>query len=307
MFFGYNVGSTIHRVVESDTNILYEPVNSVVDNFVSNLWSNDNITLITPRAENENDKRGDNMFVEANITAPCLYYDCWLGTNKLDQSINFMHLPAIIHVTNPLTLEKDTYQKYRNILFICYDEDTLKYLTKEIGLQKCYLLSPVLANEFISQNLSLNKKTIDITILQNDYDKTKLEQIASAIQNSIPSLKIEISQSISTNDYISDLFVRSKLMFSLDPISAIEAKYAMCFGTILLGGDARNIHYPGLTYQTTNIEEIVKTTNSLLADYTNLFNKLLLEKNKLLLSNNLNATQNVIKQILNAILDRNTI
>ena len=305
MFFGYNVGSTIHRAVESDTNILYEPVNPVIDNFVSNLWSNDDITLITPHVENG--RRGDNMFVVADIAAPYLYYDCWLGTDKIGQAVDFMHLPAIIHVTNPLILEKTAYQKYRNLLFVCYDEDTLKYLTKEIGLQKCYLLPSVLANEFVSQNLSLSNKTIDITILQNNYDKTKLEQIASTIQNSIPSLKIEISQSISTNEYISDLFSRSKLMFSIDPISAIEVKYAMCFGTILMGGDARNIHYPGLTYQTTNIEEIVKTTNSLLSDYTNLFNKLLLEKNKLLLSNNLNTTQNAIKQILNAILDRTTI
>jgi hypothetical protein len=305
MFFGYNVGSTIHRVVGSDTNILYEPVNPVIDNFVSNLWSNDDITLITPHIENG--RRSDNMFVVSNIAAPYLYYDCWLGTDKIGQTVEFMHLPAIIHVTNPLMLEKTTYQKYRNLLFVCYDEDSLKYLTKEIGLQKCYLLPPVLSNEFVSQNLSLSNKTIDLTILQNDYDKAKLEQIANAIQNSVPSLKIEISESISTNEYISDLFSHSKLMFSVDPISAIEVKYATCFGTILMGGDARNIHYPGLTYQTTNIEEIVKTTNSLLADYTNLFNKLLIEKNKLLLSNNLNTAQNDIKQILNAILDRTTI
>ncbi len=305
MFFGYNVGSTIHRVVDSTINILYEPINPVIDNFVSNLWSNNNTNLIVESLDTGS--RADNMLVMPVIDKPYLYYDCWLGTEKIAQPVDFMHLPAIIHVTNPLTLEKTTYQKYRNLLFVCYDEDTLRYLTKELGLSKCYMLPPVLANDFVSKAVSLDTKTIDLTILQNNYDASKLEQIVNVIRNSIPNLKVEISQPISTNNYISNMFSHSKIIFSLDPISIIEAKYAMCFGTFLLGGDNRNIQYPGLIYQTTNIEEIIKTINSLLSDYVTFFNRLSLEKNKLLLSNNIDIVKNNIQQILHAILDRNTI
>lgn len=305
MFFGYNVGSTLHRALASTTNILYEPINPVVDNFVSNLWSNDNINLIVEPLNTGS--RADNMLVMPSIDNPYLYYDCWLGTEKIAKPVDFMHLPAIIHVTNPLALEKTTYQKYRNLLFVCYDEDTLRYLTKDLGLPKCYMLPPVLANEFVSKTISLNTKTVDLTILQNNYDAAKLEQIVNVIRNSIPSLNIEIAQPISTNSYVSSIFSNSKIMFSLDPISIIEAKYAMCFGTILLGGDNRNIQYPGLIYQTTNIEEIIKTINSLLSDYATFLNRLSLEKNKLLLSNNIDRVKNMIQQILDAILDRTTI
>jgi hypothetical protein len=304
MFFGYNVGSTIHRAVEDQINIIYEPINPIVDNFIANLWGGcENVNIVTGPSETA--VRPDNMMVVKQVDAPPIYYDCWLKSpdNQYEQ-INFMHLPEIMHIVNPLSMDRNAYHKHRHMTFVCYEENTYRYLVQELGIQRCAMINPVINPSFLMNNTSEKLKSVDLTILQNNYDLDRIQQIVNTIQTSIPSLKIQIASSNATNDYIIKILTESKMVFSIDAISIIESKYAISFQTLLLGGDSRNISYPGLVYQTPTIEDMVKTIESIMSDYSGQFNKLTLEKNKLLLDSDIKKTQESIQDILNTILQK---
>jgi hypothetical protein len=188
--------------------------------------------------------------------------------------------------------------------FVCYEENTYRYLVQELGIQRCAMINPVINPSFLMNNTSEKLKSVDLTILQNNYDLDRIQQIVNTIQTSIPSLKIQIASSNATNDYIIKILTESKMVFSIDAISIIESKYAISFQTLLLGGDSRNISYPGLVYQTPTIEDMVKTIESIMSDYSGQFNKLTLEKNKLLLDSDIKKTQESIQDILNTILQK---
>jgi len=299
MFFGYNVGSTIQRAVSDSINVAYQPYNSIIDNYIDNLLDQNNLLVIMPPAESGN--RPGNAFVIPEINAPPIYYDCWIGSVEIAKHLDHMHLPGVINITNLLTTNAQVLQKCRHMTFLCYDQISHHKLTQELGILKTHLIQPSLRDDFVSSNISEKTKTIDIGILQNSNDPLKIEQILATIQTSLPNIKIQIIQPDSTNEYIYKAFSETKIIFSVDPLSIIETKYAMCFCNILFTSDNRSIQYPGLIHNISNIEQIIKGVQPLLSNYSQTFSKISMEKNKMLLDNNFDKAQSDIRDVLSTV------
>jgi hypothetical protein len=299
MFFGYNVGSTIQRSVSKNTHIALQPYNSIVDNFLTNLLDQEDIIAVMPA--NDNGSRPDTVMVIPEMESPPLYYDCWIGSTAIAQHLDPMHMPGIISVDNLLTMNAQILQKCRHMTFICYDAITHERLTKELGITKAYLISPALQDNFISSNISEKQKTVDIAILQNSNDISKIEQIISTIQTSLPDIVTNIIPPDANNTSIQNYLSQTKIILTTEPASIIEAKYAMCFGCLIFTSDNRTIQYPGLVYQVSNIEQIIQGVGPLLSNYQQVFSKLNMEKNKLLLDNNFTQARSQLHNIISIV------
>ena len=299
MFFGYNVGSTIQRAISNTINIAYQPSNTIVDNYISNLLDQPNTLVLMPSLDIG--QRPNNVMVIPEVNAPALYYDCCIGSIEIAKYLDHMHLPGIINVTNLLTINSQVLQKCRHMTFICYDQITYNKLTQELGILKTHLIDPAIIDEFVSNSIYAKNKNIDLAIMQNSNDQSKIEQILTTIQTSLPNIKIQIIQPNSTNEYLYKVLSETKIIFSADPLSIIEARYAMCFGNLLFTSDNRTIQYPGLVYQVSSIDQIIQGIQPLLTNYTQVFNKLSMEKNKMLLDNNFAKTQSDIYNLLSTV------
>jgi len=299
MFFGYNVGSTIQRSVSKNTHIALQPYNSIVDNFLTNALDQPDIIAIMPASDNG--VRPDNVMVIPDMQAPPIYYDCWIGSTTIAQYLDQMHMPGIISVDNLLTMNMQLLQKCRHMTFICYDTITHDRLSKELGILKTHLISPAIHDSFVSDNISEKQKTVDIAILQNSNDINKVEQIISTIQTSLPDIVTHIIPPNADNASIQNYLSQTKIILTTEPVSIIEAKYAMCFGCLIFTSDNRTIQYPGLIYQISNIEQIIQGVKPLLTNYHQVFSKLSMEKNKMLLDNNFTQTQSQLHNIISIV------
>lgn len=299
MFFGYNVGSTIQRAISNTINIAYQPYNTIVDNYISNILDQDNTLVVMPSIDTGH--RPNNVLVINDVNAPPIYYDCWIGSVEIAKYLDHMHLPGILNVPNLLTMNQQVLQKCRHMTFFCYDQITYNKLTQELGILKTHLIEPAILDEFVSNTISEKHKVVDLAIMQNSNDSTKIEQILSTIQTSLPDLNIQIIQPNSSNEYLHKTLSETKIIFSADPLSIIEARYGVCFGNLLFTSDNRTIQYPGLVYQISNIEQIIQGIQPLLANYTQVFNKLSMEKNKMLLDNNFAKGRSDIYNLLSTV------
>jgi hypothetical protein len=298
MFFGYNVGSTIQRTLCSSLHIFYESANSIIDNFITNLCDRENFITIMEGSKKQ--IRPSNVMVIKQMESPPIFYDGWIGNFSALEKLGYMHLPGIINLYNPTTTSIETIQQYRNMWYVCYDNVSYNLLTEKLGLQKCFQIQPALHDSFVSTKISEQQKEIDLAIIQNQYSQDQIEQFVGLIKSSMPNIKISIMESISNNDYIINILSRSKIVMSLDPISIIEAKYAICFGCIFLSSDSRSIQYPGLVYSVPNIQSVTETCGNVLSNYSQILSKLTLEKNRMFLENNFAKSSDML---YNTILD----
>lgn len=291
MFFGYNVGSALHKATSSDVNLLYGITHTLTDNFISNLLDQDSLSIFV---ETSSGTRPENFVTIRDITKPPVFLDTWIGSYKDSQALGFMHIPGIINVPTPHAFDQN--KTTNSLVHICYDDQTLNYLQNlKIPTQ---LIPPAILPAFIQTNIDISHKNIDIGILQNSYPLDRLETILQTIKTSMPNYNIQIFYDNQTNEYLDNQLKQTKVLVTLDPVSPIDLTYATNFCNIIISTNLPANELSNRVYTAQTLEVLLEKSNKILSEYDRLFNILSAEKNRLLLNNNFDNSRKIIISLL---------
>jgi hypothetical protein len=291
MFFGYNVGSTLHKVITSDINLFYGITHTLTDNFISNLLDQDRHSIFV---ETSSGTRPENFVTIKKPSEPPVFLDTWIGSYKDSKTLAFMHIPGIINIPTAHAIDQN--QRLKSAVHICYDEQTLEYLNN-LGVS-CQLIQPAILPSFIQTNVDISDKSIDIGILQNSYESDRLESILQTMKTSLPNLNIQIFQDNQTNEYLDEKLKQTKIVVTLDPVSPIDITYATNFCNVIICTNLPSNELPNRVYTAKNLEILLEKSNKILTEYDKLFNTLSTEKNRLLLNNNFDKSRELMNSLL---------
>lgn len=291
MFFGYNVGSTIHKLLSNEINLFYNVKHTLIDNFISNLLDDDRYHIFVNSA---NGVRPDNFITIKDYAHPPVFYDTWIGDSSTAEALLYMHLSGLISVPTPYSLNNSN--TLRNFLHICYDNATQAYL-QELKIPS-HIIPAAIIPEFIQSNIDKSEKTIDIGILQSAYPIEKMNMIVQTLQSSLPNYNIVLCHDNLSNNYISSEFRKIKILLTLDHVSSVDLLYASCFHNTIIctNGPLNEINYR--LYFAPTIEQVIEKTTAILQEYNGIFNTLQMEKNKLLLNNPFNDSKQILRNLL---------
>jgi hypothetical protein len=290
MFFGYNVGSALHKATSSDINLFYGITHTLTDNFMSNLLDRDNCSVFV---ETSGGTRPENFVTIKTPSKPPVFLDTWIGSYKDSQTVGPMHIPGMINI--PTVHALDTAKK-SNLVNICYDEQTLKYL-QELKLPVQYI-PPAILPAFIKTNVDISDKSIDVGLLQNSYPLDRLEAILQTVKTSIPNYNIQILYDNQTNEYLETQLKQTKILVTLDPVSPLDITYATNFCNIIITTNLPANELPNRVYTAQTLEVLLEKSNKILSEYDKFFNILSTEKNRLLLNNNFDQSRQIMISLL---------
>jgi hypothetical protein len=291
MFFGYNVGSALHKATSSDINLIYGITHTLTDNFISNLLDQNNLSIFV---ETSSGTRPENFVTIKEATKPPVFLDTWISNYDDSKKLGFMHIPGIINI--PTIHAFDQNKITNSLVHICYDDQTLSYLQNlKIPTQ---LIPPAILPSFIQTNIDILHKNIDIGILQNSYPLDRLETILQTIKTSMPNYNIQIFYDNQTNEYLDNQLKQTKVLVTLDPVSPIDLTYATNFCNIIISTNLPANEIPNRVYTAQTLEVLLEKSNKILSEYDRLFNILSAEKNRLLLNNNFDNSRKIIISLL---------
>lgn len=297
MFFGHNVGSTLHKSLCQDINIVYKVNHSLIDNFLSNLLDSDRYFVFV---EKDKGIRPDNFITLNNIANPPVFFDTWIGDTVLESKIATMHLKGAINVPSPISI--DLQKPHKHIVHLCYDAQTEQFL-QEIGVAT-HMIPASLPPSFINTSVDEKQKSIDIGILQNSYDVEKLNVILQTLKNSIPDYNIQIIQDSQQNDMVVDQLKQTKILITLDYVSSIDIMYATNFCNTLISTAPQATSIPNKVLACPTLDSLLEETTKIMSDYHNKFNLLHIEKNRLLLNNPFSISQQKLHDLLHHISEK---
>ena len=291
MFFGYNVGSALHKATSSDINLFYGITHTLTDNFISNLLDQDNCSIFV---ETSGGTRPENFVTLKTPSKPPVFLDTWIGSSKDSQTLGFMHIPGMINIPTAHALDRT--EKTSRAIHICYDEQTLQYL-QELKLSVQYI-PPTILPAFIKTNVDMSDKDIDVGLLQNSYPLDRLEAILQTVKTSMPNHNIQILYDNQTNEYLETQLKQTKILVTLDPVSPIDLTYATNFCNIIISTNLPANEIPNRVYTAQTLEVLLEKSNKILSEYDRLFNILSTEKNRLLLNNNFDQSRQIMISLL---------
>lgn len=295
MFFGYNVGSALHRAISNDINLFYGINHTLTDNFISNLLDQNRYSIFV---ESAGGIRPENFITIREPSAPPVFFDTWIGNNKSSEKMGAMHIAGLINTPTPYAVDK----KSNSFAHICYDDQTLEYL-KSLKIP-AQIIPPSILPSFIQTNVDISNKNIDIGILQNSYDLDRLEAILQTIKTSMPNNNIQILYDNQTNEYLDTQLKQTKILISLDPISPIDITYATNFCNVIICTNSPSQEIPNKVYSAQTIEVLLEKSNKILNEYDRIFSILSTEKNRLLLTNNFDQSRQILFALLEQISEK---
>jgi hypothetical protein len=290
MFFGYNVGSALHKATNSDINLFYGITHTLTDNFISNLLDQDNFSVFV---ETSAGTRPENFVTIKTPSEPPVFLDTWIGSYKDSQTVGAMHIPGMINIPTVHAFDRT---KKINSVNICYDEHTSVYL-QELKASTQYI-PPAILPAFIKTNVDMSDKSIDIGLLQNSYPLDRLEAILQTVKTSMPNHNIQILYDNQTNEYLETQLKQTKILVTLDPVSPIDLTYATNFCNIIISTNLPANEIPNRVYNAQTLEVLLEKSNKVLSEYDRLFNILSTEKNRLLLNNNFDQSRQIMISLL---------
>lgn len=290
MFFGYNVGSALHKATSGDINLFYGITHTLTDNFISNLLDQDSCSVFV---EPSGGTRPGNFVTIKTPSEPPVFFDTWIGSYKDSQKVGAMHIPGAINI--PTAHAFDNTKKI-NSVNICYDEQTLIYLQ---GLKiPTQYIPPAILPAFIKTNVDISDKNIDIGLLQNSYPLDRLEAILQPIKTSMPNHNIQILYDNQTNEYLETQLKQTKILVTLDAVSPIDLTYATNFCNIIISTNLPANEISNRVYTAQTLEVLLEKSNKILSEYDRLFNILGTEKNRLLLNNNFDNSRKIMISLI---------
>jgi hypothetical protein len=281
MFIGYNVKNAIKRASCLDKlNISYKPIGGCFDHLIYSCLDSMGHQLTIPYSSKS---KMDGHYVINNLSDGFNLSISFENKDSQNRLLNKIpHIRLIDQVSN---FDTDFINELNtNEYILCLNPKNYEIIKKHSKHPNVFFLFP---NPYgILQNFEnhYESKDTDITILHSDTQSNKIQAIINSIKELDPSLVVTECHNYDTDSIINAL-QKTRGILQLDDnknTNYVYANYFACisFTTVEKESTKNSIFY------TPDTKTVVDSMKQMNANYLDIFKKISIDKNRLLLQNN---------------------